>query len=242
MAEITYDILITYRDRETHLKTLVPQLHEHFKSVSYRITVIEQLNDFRFYKSMLYNLGINNTHNDVLVLSDVDYIPTSNVQYYDGVSDLFLPVYQAIFVDTITLEERPSERIPSGYRHFKNRVDSNFFGGVLTFTRPAIEKINGFNPLYFGWGLEDADVGRRAEHYGLTITRGNGLFKVLEHADNNPGTHDSYFRWNTDVYNSFLDKLSFGLDSTVYDYSQSSKKENLYGVHQWFEVNSAELK
>ena len=36
-----------------------------------------------------------------------------------------------------------------------------YMGGVFSADRKTFEKSNGFSNLYFGWGGEDDDVGRR---------------------------------------------------------------------------------
>ena len=235
------EIIITFRNRHEHLEILVPILKKMFLYTNYSITVVEQCNDFKFYKSILYNVAIEESQADVLILSDVDYVPTSNVIYYDNHSDLYLPVGKAIFVDNKTLEERDVNRIPVGYRHFYNGVDSNFYGGVLTFRHDALLSIGGFNPLYLGWGLEDADIGRRAQQKGLKICRGQGLFKVLEHDDNFPGMDDPHFQWNQNVFQNADKTKHIGLNATKVVKRHSYIKAHAANVDKWIEVLEAEI-
>jgi len=53
--------------------------------------------------------------------------------------------------------------------------------------RHHFEAINGFNPMYVGWGNEDEDVRERFKWAGIPVIRNEtGTFYVLYHKDNCP--------------------------------------------------------
>lgn len=51
----------------------------------------------------------------------------------------------------------------------------DYFGGVAAFTPEQFKSINGFSNLYFGWGGEDDDLGRRVKARGWSISRSPSL-------------------------------------------------------------------
>ena len=147
---------------------------------------------------------------DILIFHDVDHFPV-DVDYNppEGV-DVWLPIKRVTYLDE-TLNELSMEKIPRGYRHFKHGVDDDFFGGVEVFTREAFLKINGFNSLYRGWGLEDADLRERVKHYNLNVQRGEGNFNALQHEDSNPGIQDQDFGRNVDLFSAWKEFLNAGV-------------------------------
>ena len=50
-----YSIIISYRNRESHLETLLPRLEEVFKGKEYEIIIAEQDDNDKFQKNSLYN-------------------------------------------------------------------------------------------------------------------------------------------------------------------------------------------
>lgn len=200
-----YTIIIPFRDRQQHLEILVPKLRDWFIGQEYKIVVAEQADAKKFRKSSLLNIAVNYTKNgeasadDILIFHDVDYYSETDIvnpYLKTNITGAYLPVKRVEFVDEnlLPLEQ---DRIPSGYRHFRESVDENFFGGVVIMPRTIFEAINGFNPLYIGWGLEDADIRSRLLNVGFTYERHpNALFFALPHADSNPGIEDADFQAN----------------------------------------------
>jgi len=75
--------------------------------------------------------------------------------------------------------------IPAGYRMWSDEIDPNFYGGVICMTRTHFETINGFNPLYRGWGNEDEDLRERFKWANIPVHRNQtGTFYCLYHEDN----------------------------------------------------------
>jgi len=196
-----------YRDRETHLNILVPRLREVFEDTA-EIIVVEQNDNEPFLRGQLFNVGAKHARGDVLVFHDVDHYPV-NVSYEPEAS-VFLPVKRVVYVDN-NLKELPIEEVPSGYRHFKDGVDDDFFGGVEVFERDAFWNINGFNSFYRGWGLEDADLRERIKYYNLSVKRGNGNFYALQHTDSFPGINNHHFQGNQSIFQRWSDFLFSGI-------------------------------
>ncbi len=195
-------VIIPYRDRKEHLLKLLDQFEKLNVFPNSEIIVVEQNDQEKFRKSSLLNIGAINCTGDILVFHDVDYLP-SHENSYSGYSrpldEVFLPVKTVSFVD-MELNEKPEEEVPSGYRHFKNGVDNDFFGGVVIMSKNHFGMINGFNPLYIGWGLEDADIKKRLDNSKIEYERGLGHFLALPHKDNNPGIEDKCFQSNNQIY------------------------------------------
>lgn len=178
-----YSIIIPYRDRKSHLEVLLPRLHEIFKQKEYEIIVSEQDDSENFSLSNTQNVGVMKSTGDVIVLHQVDYIPTDDVSY-DIESDPILPAHNVIFLNE-NFEERNFNDIPPGYRHFLDRIDDNFYGGVVVMKRVHWDSINGLNPMYKGWGNEDEDLRERLKWIGCNPKRNHkGTFLCLYHRDN----------------------------------------------------------
>lgn len=195
-------VIIPYRDRKEHLLKLLDQFEKLNVFPNSEIIVVEQNDQEKFRKSSLLNVGAVNSAGDILVFHDVDYLPSDDKSYAGysrPLDDVFLPVRKATFVD-MKLNERPVEEIPSGYRHFKDAVDDNFFGGVVIMSKNHFGMINGFNPLFIGWGLEDADIKKRLDNCKIEYERGNGHFFALPHEDSHPGADDKCFQSNNQIY------------------------------------------
>lgn len=208
-----YSIIIPYRDREEHLRILVPRLQEVFEKADYEIIVSEQDNTNNFRRGNMRNEGARVATGDILLFHDVDYYPHDVDNYYDGKSDVFLPVKYVIFTSNALVPKQLHE-IPGGYRHFCNGVDANFFSGVLAFRREAFFKINGFNPTYVGWGLEDEDLRERSIAARLTMKRStSNTFYALDHVDSGPPPMDKDFQTNRRKFSMWQSEAHLGLNS-----------------------------
>ena len=227
-------IVVCYRDREDHLKRFVPHIRNYFAGQPHEIIVVEQADKNRFRRGNLLNEGARVARGDIIALHDVDYLPSPDVVYWQEGCDVFRPAKRVNFV-LMDGTERPEADIPSGYRHFKNGVDDDFFGAVTVFSRHAFKKINGFNPLYDGWGLEDADLRERIGLYQLTAARGDGTFLALPHADSFPGLQDDGFRHNQQIFANWKNFVEFGMDNTFAINEDSPEKAQAWGVDRWIE-------
>ena len=179
-----YSIIIPYRNREEHLETLLPRLQEVFINKDYEIIISEQGNDDNFQIAMVENIGFIHSTGDVIVLHQVDYYPSDDVNYnFEG--NVTLPARKAFFLDKDNKELRHQDDIPGGYRSFCYEVNPDFYGGVIMMSREQFETINGINPLYKGWGNEDEDLRERFVWANIPVKRNEtGTFLCLYHEDN----------------------------------------------------------
>lgn len=227
-----YSIIIPYRNRESHLQILLPTLVKRFKNFDYEIIVSEQNDNNNFQIACVENIGYQYATGDILVFHQVDYIPSEDVNYEPPILGALLPAKRGIFLnDDMTL--RPTDDIPVGYRKFVQEIDPAFYGGVLVVPRHDFEYINGFNPLYKGWGNEDEDVRERFKHYNIAVTRNDvGTFWILNHKDNCPQIDDPRYKdfmTGRQMYHEFTKYLDAGIkgftaDVEVFDTSDDTMK------------------
>jgi predicted glycosyltransferase involved in capsule biosynthesis len=214
---LKYSIIISYRNREEHLKTNIPRIHEHFTNlgVDFEIIVVEQNDSNPFCRGQLLNQGALVSSGDVLIFHDIDHYPTTEVNYTDFNTDVFLPITKVVYVDR-ELNPKPIETIPRGYRHFAHGVDDNFYGGVVIFKREKFFEINGFSNVYVGWGLEDADLRERVNYYKLTTSRANdNTFLALDHPDSGVSLDDPHFQNNNKAFGMRFYLLKYGIASQL---------------------------
>jgi hypothetical protein len=235
-----YSFIFCYRDRENHLRATIPAIQKLMAAydTSYEIVVAEQIDTKPFRRANLLNEGAKYAakDSDILILHDADHYPTANVIYYDGISDVFLPIQRVEFVILNadgTLTERPEADIPSGYRHFRSGVDSNYYGGVLSIVKEKFFAINGFSSLFRNWGFEEADLRNRIIHHKLTVDRGDGLFYALDHADSCPPPNNPDFQHNMMLASNSEKYFSFGINTQPSTANIVSSK--IEGVTTWIE-------
>lgn len=229
-----YSFIFCYRDRDTHLKITIPRICELYPDAE--IIVVEQNDKKKFRRANLLNEGAKAATGDILIMHDIDYYP-DHVEYWDGKSEVFLPVRYVRFVYN-DLSLKPLEEVPGGYRHFINGVDDNFHGGVTTFTRDTFFKINGFSSMFVGWGFEDADLRERIAAAGITPVRAkDNVFLALDHPDSGPAPHDADFNRNIQLATQshlYRDKGVKNQPSTV-DIG-SAMLQNRYVIDKWIQA------
>lgn len=237
-----YSFIISYRNRAYHLRTTVPRIREVMQGKDFEIIVSEQADQQIFRQYNLCNVGAQVATGDILIMHDVDYYPV-DVDYGDGSHPLFLPAAKVIFVDQL-MQPKPIEQVPGGYQHFRDGIDSrmgykageqSFFGGCLAFTRDTFFKVNGFCPVYKGWGPGDVDMRARMEYYRIPYTRSKtGLFYALDHPDSGPAADDPIFIQNQNL----LHRIGMNLDEGLRSKYQPDRKivpSRLTGVDIWVE-------
>ena len=190
-----FSVIIPFRDRHEHLRVLVPhirQLAQH-RGLDLEIIVSEQIDNALLRRGALRNEGVRVASGDILVFHDVDYVPNLNVQYWSDGANVYRPVFRVDFVN-MDFSARPENETPVGYRTFKKGIENNFFGGVISITKEAFLKINGYNPMFEGWGLEDDDFRERIRRAQLNVESGHSTFSALPHTDS--FKNDAAFRRN----------------------------------------------
>ena len=188
-----YSIIIPYRNREEHLQILLPVLLEKFKNESFEIIVSEQNDKDNFRIACVQNVAYEYARGDILIFHQVDYVPTEDVSY-EVIDTPVLPARVGIFLDKTNTSLRDFIDIPAGYRSWSEQIDDRFYGGVICMTRTHFEVINGFNPLYKGWGNEDEDLRERFVWANIPVIRNTtGTFYCLYHEDNGNMTNKEQY-------------------------------------------------
>lgn len=232
-------IVICYRNRPDHLRILVPRLRDVFSKYPHEIIVVEQNDDKKFRRANLLNVGAVYAKGEWIALHDVDYYPMGtlgeDLEYWNYAADVYLPVKRVEFVRN-DLSPRPIEDIPGGYRHFKNGVDDDFYGGVEVFNRDAFFLINGFSPMFTGWGFEDVDLRHRIKAHKLVVMRApNNLFYALDHVDSGPAANDPDFTRNIQLAQQYESYKHAGVNNMPFEAHEIDPKE---GVDKWYLATS----
>lgn len=186
-----YSIIIPYRDRKSHLEVLLPRLVEMFNGKDYEIIVSEQNDADNFRIACVENMGYLHSTGDTVIFHQVDYYPMEDVSYKVDEYPI-LPARRGIFLSEDMSSFRQLSDIPAGYRKWDREIDPQFYGGIIAMKRKHFEAINGFNPMYRGWGNEDEDVRERFKWAGIPVIRNStGTFYVLYHKDNCPPPNEA---------------------------------------------------
>jgi predicted glycosyltransferase involved in capsule biosynthesis len=228
-----YSIIISYRDRESHLLKLLPRLKDLFQNESYEIIIAEQDDNDKFQKNSLYNLAAKLSMGELIVFHDVDYYPASGVSYDTDESTPFYPVGKVKFLDSNDAERRYND-IPNGYKNFHIDVGDHS-GGVFVLHKNLFEKVGGLNPYYRGWGKEDDDTRDRLRLNGYEWKRNkDGLFYALYHEDSKPADDDTDFINNHIILSKLKDNVSFGYKDVTADINEFDAGDNV----RWMKINN----
>ena len=230
---IEYSIIIPYRDRETHLSTLLPQLKHVFTGKSYEIIVAEQDDNDKFQKNSLYNIAVENSDGKLIVFHDVDYYPSEDVSYETEPDTPLFPVQRVVFLNQEG-QLRDQSDIPGGYRNFHSNVGDHS-GGVFVMHRDLFYKVNGLNPYYKGWGKEDDDTRDRLRILGYSWKRNTtGTFYGLYHTDNKPENDDSDFINNHTLLSNLSGNLGLGYKNVTADVDTYIADDNI----KWLKIKN----
>lgn len=193
-------VIITYRDRQTHLDVLVPHLNRFWPHLD--ICVSEQADNNVWNKGLLYNAAYNEVgrHYDYIILHDVDWVPARTVDYG--------------YCETPTM-------IGGAASQFNYRLlYAAFFGGVVVCSKDHYEYINGFSNSFRGYGGEDDDLRRRFIGKGIQTGIKMCRFECFHHPrpDIKPGgqyyTNNDY-QHNLEILKQPID-YNDGLSSARY--------------------------
>jgi predicted glycosyltransferase involved in capsule biosynthesis len=160
-------VVIPYRDRESHLKGLLPRLKESIEkdSIPYQILVVEQEHGKMFNRGMMKNIGgkwaLENKF-DYVCFHDVDMVPVPTQVDYS---------YEDFSVHLAVEVQQFGYKLPY----------PTFFGGVLHIPVKDFEKTNGYNNNYWSWGAEDDDFFERCNLNGIRTSRKNCRFDSFDH-------------------------------------------------------------
>lgn len=164
-------LIVPFRDRAQHLRTLLLNLHPLLQrqQLDYGIFVIEQTGDGSFNRAMLMNVGFVEAlklyNYDCFIFHDVDLLPEDDRNLYTCPEQ---PRHMSVAVDVLKY------KLPY----------QSIFGGVSAMTKTQFQKVNGFSNMFWGWGGEDDDMSNRIRHHGYHISRypaNVARYKMLTH-------------------------------------------------------------
>ena len=153
-------ICVPYRDtgdgvRKGHLDRLVPHLEKFLgeRNIDFRVYVGHQVDDKLFNRSGTKNaafLAAIEDGCDYVAMHDVDMLPEDDKCDYSYPTDY--PRHIACYLSQWDYNLR----------------DVEYFGGVILFTKEQFLDVNGYNPDYWEWGMEDDDLFWRCVKKGYT--------------------------------------------------------------------------
>ncbi|CAE7535625.1 bre-4 [Symbiodinium pilosum] len=156
------------QDRCRQLSQFLEHMRSFLTGVPHVIVVVEQSQDGRkFNRGQLLNVGFRVAAEvlptmEAFITHDVDLLPSRDM----------LPVYMR------PPPELHAVHLASVWEKYSYK---SFLGGVLSFRPKDFERINGYPNDYWGWGLEDDQLGLRMAHNGVRTLRVKvGKFEDLD--------------------------------------------------------------
>ncbi|KAK6103236.1 N-terminal region of glycosyl transferase group 7 family protein [Brugia pahangi] len=170
MTEHKIAVIIPFRDRQTHLTRLIDFLIPVFKrqELDFRFIVTEQYGNGLFNKGRIMNAAFRLAESlnvSCVIFHDVDMFPQNDRNFYGCPPT---PRHIGAFVSNL------------GYQLWYKEI----VGGVLAISMDDYRTVNGYSNMYWGWGGEDDDMGKRIMAQNLTIERPDvttGRFTMLKH-------------------------------------------------------------
>lgn len=196
-------VLVPFRDRFDELMQFVPRISDFLRRscVHFEIFVLNQVDEYRFNRGSLLNVGALAAcpDCDYFALHDVDLVPQNAALRYR-------------FPAAGPLHMTPPQLHPL-YHYPK------FLGGILLIRREHFELANGMSNLFWGWGREDDEFRLRVLRAGLKISRPRGIrtsYNTFEHLhDPRRRPRDSRLYYNQRVMTFRLDQRT-GLRDTKF--------------------------
>ncbi|KAM3719884.1 Beta-1,4-N-acetylgalactosaminyltransferase bre-4 [Dirofilaria immitis] len=163
-------VIIPFRDRQTHLTRLIDFLIPVFRrqQLNFRFIVTEQYGHDLFNKGRIMNAAFRLAEHlnvSCVIFHDVDMFPQDDRNFYGCPPT---PRHLGAFVSNL------------GYQLWYKEI----VGGVLAISMDDYRAVNGYSNMYWGWGGEDDDMGKRIMTQNLTIERPDtitGRFTMLKH-------------------------------------------------------------
>uniref|UniRef100_A0A2P2IBE9 Beta-1,4-N-acetylgalactosaminyltransferase n=1 Tax=Hirondellea gigas TaxID=1518452 RepID=A0A2P2IBE9_9CRUS len=157
-------VLVPLRDRFEELQDFVVHLSQFLEaqSVQHQIFAINQVDNLRFNRASLLNVGFLEAGEDFdyVALHDVDLLPNTQDLTY------FFP-------------ETGPFHLAAPHLHPRYHYPT-FIGGVLLLTRKQMIEVNGLSNVYWGWGLEDDELFARLRDAHLVIHRPGNITAGLK--------------------------------------------------------------
>ena len=151
-------VIVPFRNRFNQLLQFVPHLHRFLsrQKINHKIYIINQVDDLRFNRASLINVGFLISHADgcdYIAMHDVDLLPLNHDLNYGYPGD-GTPFHVS------------SPELHPKY-HYKT-----FVGGVLLVSSRDFESLNGMSNRYWGWGLEDDEFYARMKQNNFEVNLG----------------------------------------------------------------------
>lgn len=177
---VNFDIIVPYRDRESHLKRFVPYYTRLFPDA--RIIIVEQDNDKPFNRGWLLNVGFHFSGSEYVIFHDVDMLVSHGHRHYLIPPDR--PVHLATHAQQF------------GYR----MPFPEYFGGVTMFNRMDFLICNGYSNKFNGWGGEDNEIYDHLKRMDIPIGSRDCWHQSLPHEREFSGMclppdHPNYIYW-----------------------------------------------
>ncbi|EPB72230.1 N-acetyllactosaminide 3-alpha-galactosyltransferase [Ancylostoma ceylanicum] len=172
-------IVVPYRDRDSHLRILLHNLHSFLtkQQLDYAIIIVEQIANQTFNRAKLMNVGFAEGMKlypwECFIFHDVDLLPEDDRNLYSCPT---IPRHMSVAIDKFNY------KLPY----------TAIFGGISAMTVQQLRSINGFSNRYWGWGGEDDDLADRVSVVGYKIARYPAKiarYKMIKHtheAKSNP--------------------------------------------------------
>ncbi len=169
-------IIIPYRDREAHLKKMLPHTVSFFRrntDIEPLFVLAEQDDDLPFNRGAIVN------HAYAACAGMIDYVCFHDVDYMPMWADYTEPNLPSRIV-WYGMDKRP-------VGHGTDRaVCAQRYGlaAVAVMRKWHFEACNGYSNTYWGWGYEDTDLAKRLESVGIPLGYKDGTFIALDHDSN----------------------------------------------------------
>jgi len=169
-------IIIPYRNREEHLKKMLPHTVSFFRrntDIEPLFVLAEQDDDLPFNRGAIVN------HAYAACAGMIDYVCFHDVDYMPMWADYTEPNLPSRIV-WYGMDKRP-------VGHGTDRaVCAQRYGlaAVAVMRKWHFEACNGYSNTYWGWGYEDTDLAKRLESVGIPLGYKDGTFIALDHDSN----------------------------------------------------------
>jgi len=169
-------IIIPYRNREEHLKKMLPHTVSFFRrntDIEPLFVLAEQADDLPFNRGAIVN------HAYAACAGMIDYVCFHDVDYMPMWADYTEPNLPSRIV-WYGMDKRP-------VGHGTDRaVCAQRYGlaAVAVMRKWHFEACNGYSNTYWGWGYEDTDLAKRLESVGIPLGYKDGTFIALDHDSN----------------------------------------------------------
>ncbi|BHF61122.1 Beta-1,4-galactosyltransferase 7 [Sparganum proliferum] len=165
-------VIVPFRERFSDLMIFLPHMADFLtsKGVPHTFYVINQVDNYRFNRGMLLNVGVKESEvmetqgavvsphsqpvrlpaSSMIALHDVDLLPLDRSLKYEYLGSL------------------PHHVIPS-WLHPIYHYYANYLGGIMLISRETFARVDGFSNRFWGWGREDDEFGRRLKDMQIKV-------------------------------------------------------------------------